>query len=223
MSTFRRRLMMNIKRAVSPLPPAYQQVEYVGFSGTQWVETSVKPTDYRGNCKLELIERHYNPTSNAYVAGAYSGNTAGTSRFNIRIDSGGTTCNAYVNSRTNTALGLQKTNLVNNSFNSIIFDVNMSNHTRVLTVNGESISDTTTEFYSASSYNFRLGSYRGINAEQYFVGDLAEAKIYGGGVLRGHYYPCYRKADSVIGFYDIVNNEFLTNGGTGTFTKGADV
>ena len=224
MSTFRRRLMMNIERTVSPLPPAYQQVEYVRFTGTQWAETSIKPSNYRGNCKLEIIERHDNPASNGYVIGTFPGNTAGTTRFNIRIDKGGLICNAYVNSKSNTALGLQMTNLVNNSYNTIIFDVNMTNHSRILTVNGESISDTTTEFYSAnSSYKFRLGAYTGINSAQLFKGDLAEVKIYGNGDLVSHCYPCYRKADNVIGFYDVVNNEFLTNGGSGTFTKGADV
>lgn len=35
--------------------------------------------------------------------------------------------------------------------------------------------------------------------------------------------PCYRKADGVIGMYDIVRKIFLTNAGTGSFTKGADV
>lgn len=35
--------------------------------------------------------------------------------------------------------------------------------------------------------------------------------------------PCYRKSDGVIGVYDIVRKIFLTNAGTGSFTKGVDV
>lgn len=35
--------------------------------------------------------------------------------------------------------------------------------------------------------------------------------------------PCYRKSDGEIGMFDIVSKTFLTNAGTGTFTKGADV
>lgn len=35
--------------------------------------------------------------------------------------------------------------------------------------------------------------------------------------------PCYRKADGVIGMYDVVRRKFLTNVGSGSFTKGADV
>ena len=38
-----------------------------------------------------------------------------------------------------------------------------------------------------------------------------------------HLYPCYRKADNVAGMYDIVNNTFLTNAGTGSFILGPDV
>lgn len=35
--------------------------------------------------------------------------------------------------------------------------------------------------------------------------------------------PCYRKSDGEIGMYDNVRRIFLTNVGTGKFTKGADV
>lgn len=35
--------------------------------------------------------------------------------------------------------------------------------------------------------------------------------------------PCYRKSDGEIGMYDIVRKIFLTNAGSGSFTKGADV
>ena len=35
--------------------------------------------------------------------------------------------------------------------------------------------------------------------------------------------PCYRKIDNAAGMYDVVNDVFYTNSGTGTFTKGPDV
>ena len=43
------------------------------------------------------------------------------------------------------------------------------------------------------------------------------------GELKRNFLACYRKSDGVIGMYDTVNNEFYTNAGTGTFTKGNDV
>lgn len=35
--------------------------------------------------------------------------------------------------------------------------------------------------------------------------------------------PCYRKSDNVIGMYDLVNNQFYTNQWTGIFAKWPDV
>ena len=35
--------------------------------------------------------------------------------------------------------------------------------------------------------------------------------------------PCYRKSDNVIGLYNTVDETFYTNNGTGTFNKGSDV
>lgn len=48
-------------------------------------------------------------------------------------------------------------------------------------------------------------------------------QIYDGETLECDLVPCYRKSDGVIGMYDLVSDNFLTNVGTGTFTKGADV
>lgn len=44
----------------------------------------------------------------------------------------------------------------------------------------------------------------------------------GNDVVR-EYIPCYRKADGVIGAYEKFTKTFLTNAGTGGFTKGPDI
>lgn len=43
------------------------------------------------------------------------------------------------------------------------------------------------------------------------------------GTLTCDLYPCYRKSDGVIGMYDLARGTFLTNAGSGTFTKGANI
>ena len=54
-------------------------------------------------------------------------------------------------------------------------------------------------------------------------------KIYGNVVVKkndtivGNFYPCYRKADNVIGFYDSVSGNFYQNAGSGSFAKGDDI
>lgn len=56
-----------------------------------------------------------------------------------------------------------------------------------------------------------------------FNGYVYEFELYDSGVLTQKYIPCYRKSDNVIGFYDIINNTFITTIGSGTLTKGVDI
>lgn len=89
--------------------------------------------------------------------------------------------------------------------------------------NGESFSGSLASYtISANHYLFaqnyknapRFGDIRRISYFQYY--DKSDTLIC-------DLVPCYRKSDGVIGMYDIVRNTFLTNIGSGAFTKGADV
>lgn len=48
-------------------------------------------------------------------------------------------------------------------------------------------------------------------------------KIWNNDVLVRNFIPCYRKSDNVIGLFDLINNTFYTNQGSGTFLKGKDI
>ena len=52
---------------------------------------------------------------------------------------------------------------------------------------------------------------------------LYYCKVRQNNVLVRDFIPCYRKSDSVIWLYDLVNNQFYTNSWTGTFSKWSDV
>ena len=57
-----------------------------------------------------------------------------------------------------------------------------------------------------------------------FNGKIKSVKVVDSdGYITHDFVPCYRIADNVIGMYDVVADEFHTNAGTGTFTKGADL
>lgn len=58
---------------------------------------------------------------------------------------------------------------------------------------------------------------------RYWEYKLWYLKIYHWSTLVRDFVPCYRKSDSVIGLYDLVNDTFYTNAGTWTFTKWEDV
>ena len=49
------------------------------------------------------------------------------------------------------------------------------------------------------------------------------ARISQGREIVREYIPCYRKSDGEIGLYEKYTGQFLTNQGSGTFTKGEDV
>lgn len=49
------------------------------------------------------------------------------------------------------------------------------------------------------------------------------ARIYSVFIDGREYIPCYRKSDSVVGFWDSVGEVFITKNGTGTFVVGPDV
>lgn len=61
------------------------------------------------------------------------------------------------------------------------------------------------------------------NKSYAFHGKIYYSKIWDTGELIRDYVPCYRKSDNVIGMYDLVNDVFYTNRGTGTFTKGPEI
>lgn len=52
---------------------------------------------------------------------------------------------------------------------------------------------------------------------------LYRARISQGSEIVREYIPCYRKSDGEIGLYEKFTRTFLTNIGSGTLTKGADV
>lgn len=66
------------------------------------------------------------------------------------------------------------------------------------------------------------------SAGEFYSGSSRDMIFYGARISQGReivreYIPCYRKSDGEIGLYEKYTDQFLTNQGTGTFTKGADV
>lgn len=56
------------------------------------------------------------------------------------------------------------------------------------------------------------------------VGRYYYVKIYdNSGELIRHFIPCYKKSTDSVGMYDILNNIFYENAGTGSFTSGNNV
>ena len=56
-----------------------------------------------------------------------------------------------------------------------------------------------------------------------FNGEFYYCKVLLNKEIIREFIPCYRKADEEIGLYDLINDKFYSNDGTGQFTKGPNV
>ena len=69
---------------------------------------------------------------------------------------------------------------------------------------------------SKSLYLFALHGYMQDSVQ--FIGRIYTCKIYENNVLQRNYVPCFRKEDTVVGMYDLVESKFYP--GNGTFIYG---
>lgn len=80
-------------------------------------------------------------------------------------------------------------------------------------------------YVSAPQYPLNIFAGKRINGEVYSYATYTlyafNIKRYGKTIIE--LIPCYRKSDKEIGLYDIVNDIFYTNQGSGQFTKGNDL
>ena len=60
------------------------------------------------------------------------------------------------------------------------------------------------------------------NLNNYHQGNVYYCKIYDNGTLIRDFIPVKRNSDSALGLYDLINNKFYTNAGTGTFIAGPE-
>lgn len=72
--------------------------------------------------------------------------------------------------------------------------------------------------FSTNTQKFLIGKVR-----TYGSAKFKELKIYDDIELVRNYIPCYRKSDNVVGMYDLVEDKFHTNSGTGDFVAGPEV
>lgn len=208
----RRRLLINTKKSL--LPSEYQQVEYIECTGRQYIDTEYLPT---GQLRVDGIVNVPEPTTELAVVGTSSqgwelGFTAVTSTrnrfFSYLVPSNfGSIAVVPESSIYNTMLQFSAINDKNQSFRSLSLNVdNAYIESTVINAN-----------YRLKLYLF---NYRNV---YYFTGKCYNIKIYDDDILMRDFIPCYRKSDNEIGMYDVINNVFYTNSGTGKFLKGGDI
>lgn len=191
------------------LPSEYQAVEYLTFSGTQYINTLYKPNE------STRVYIDFNPSvSNVWVFGS---RTSATNSNNFGL---------FLNSN---QFWLQKAG--DSAPNGGYANVSSVLGRRKISINETSMSidGTTALTYSnnltTSTLDLYLGTMNGNGSvdSRRFRGNIYQFEILEGNRLMLKLIPCYRKADNVAGMYDVVNDVFYSNLGTGTFGVGPEI
>lgn len=202
----------NTKQAI--IPNEYQQVEYIESTGSQYIDTRYKLTSNN----LQINTKIYTANMPSVEQDIVSNQDNTNGRFILGL----------YNKRV--FLYNKNENVSYNNAYSSVFDgsqtleiqANISGTIKKINVNGTDFAITIND-YNIYSSNNNIILFSDTNNANKFIGKLYYLKLYDNNVLVRDYIPCYRKSDSVVGLYDIVNGSFYTYGGENPFLKGSDI
>ena len=189
------------------LPSEYQEVSYIQTSGTQYIDTGMV-LEKTCNVELKISNLTY---ANTKIFGSRT--SATSNNFSVISTATSLVCDFYNynNNRLTVSTPIEEpiTIKVGNSGLQINDTIqHITNYANFTTPGNAYI------FNASGTYP---AGYTNASMRLYYC------KIWDGDDLVRNFVPCYRKSDNVIGLYDLANNEFYTNAGTGDFTKGANV
>ena len=182
------------------LPSGYTKLDYIESSGTQYINTGVKP-----NQKTRVL-------MDVEVRG-----TKQCAPFGARASQSGTTYTLFLMTATTgrTDYGTSKQTM---TFSSILGRYTIDANKNVVNVNGVSITHTASTF-SVDHNIFLLAVNTAGKASNFAKVKLYSCKIYDNGTLVRDFIPC-KNASGTLGLWDNVNSVFYANAGTGTFSTG---
>lgn len=206
------------------LPSAYQRIQYLESTGTQYINTGKIPTD---NTRMQL-KYYTTSTGSFYCAGARSGSSTvyfaqsgATSGAKVSCTVNGTAVTAEdsegVDFKRVSSGQLFEIMIQTNTDSTYDYSIVDYTHNKYFRTTG--VSYTPMGTVSNPICLFALNSSRvasGTNRCYYF-------KLYRNGRIIVDGVPCYRKSDGVAGLYDLVTGTFFTNSGSGEFVKGPDI
>lgn len=207
MTLMERRRALMAAQGGGGLPSAYQLVEWIDKSSSgPFINTNIVPPS--------VVEVRCGVSSNSLGWANVYGTT--NHEFALQPGRNGVTlwgCYYGSGGKSSSTVNIQNTihDVVHNADGVWVDGVNAFNFTNASAI-------------SSTKHILLFGQYSGNNAVSTIViGKCSYFKVLSNRNLLCDLVPCYRKSDGEIGMYDLVSKTFLTNAGTGTFTKGADV
>lgn len=182
--------------AKANIPNEYTEVEYIESTGTQYIDTNYTPV--QGD-DLEFK----NVTINNFNGALFS---AGIESYQLILLGLGSVCYYKY---------FQVGNAVASSFSTIT-----NGNIKVLNGNLYINNVLKAEADYGGAVNTTLNIFQRANNTSNLICKIGEIIISNNGIIKRDFIPCYRKSDNVAGLYDLVNNTFYTNQGTGNFIVG---
>ena len=203
------------------IPRSYQQVEYLQSTGAQAIHTGINTTSSLVTTVNFSIASTYSYGNGSFIFGTYYRTGGGTntnmysvafpSKTSARIPSGQALVNITI---ANISSGIHTL--------QYRFGGQMVDGTNYGTYSG--VASATRELYlfGRNAYNVGDGGNvttltKGVVIYRCQLGTTADTTQYRDLI------PCYRKADSVTGMYDLINSEFIPYTGSANFIVGNDV
>ena len=196
------------------LPSEYQQLEYIQNSGKEYIDTGIIPTN---NTSVDITYQTDRINASQYIIGSREttnsvigyGINGSQSRSDWSVLLNGTTSTPmYSNVERNSNKWRIQLNIENGTGTWELTDLDENSTTVIDVTNKQVIATTPLNLFAFHTSNIHPSL------------KVYECKIYENKTLVRHFVPCYRKEDDEIGMYDLVNNVFYTNDGTGAFLKG---
>ena len=199
-----------IEDGLNILPSNYQQVEYIESTGTQYIDTGV--------CWQNGTSLTYEST----VQFASSETTKGSGHHRCTIS-----CNdgklrvALVNSNASaTEKHTAKVVWPSGNCDSTLTYTSYVDNASIGTYSVQHLDDYRPYFlFACTGWSTESGN----PPYSYEKMKIYDTKFWRGDTIIRNFVPCYRVEDGEIGLYDLVNDTFYTNQGTGTFLKGLEV
>ena len=189
------------------LPAGFQEVEYITSSGTQWINTNVSPSNTL-SFEFAITPSGSNQSENAILWDEWSANAiffmfySNKYRFHNWWAAGVSVDWPTAQTGVKTSIVLDNTGM---TIDGILYPLTAGN---------------------SYENNYKVAlfwTWWGYQTNRRWAFSLRETVIKDNWTAVRDFVPCYRIADSVIGLYDLVNDVFYTNSGSGTFTKWNDV
>ena len=186
------------------LPSGYTELEYIQSSGTQYIDTGVYPN---GNTRI-VFNCVFAPQSAAvWLFGARGGTYVNTYNFL-------TTNNLYRSDYGNGSGGA--------TFTTDSDTLEIDKNGAIVTVNRQIVDQATSQSFTSDFSLYLFANNNSGTIQGQCIARLYSAAIYDGDTLLRDYVTC-KNIEGAIGLYDLANNQFYANAGTGTFEAGPEI